>query len=110
MNTVVALALLAAAVLAKPHHKPATSGWTAPATYTTDVIISRAFLKKAFDFYKFEPNRSSKPVPYADISEPAKIYFDSTNSRSRIDYYGGQDSYIYRADLAPAGKFIIYII
>ena len=44
MRAILAIAALAAVALAKPHHKKPAGGpaWTAPATYQTDVIISRA--------------------------------------------------------------------
>lgn len=29
-------------------------------------------------------------LPYAEIEEPFTGYFDATNKRSRVDYYGGR--------------------
>eukprot|EP00455_Lapot_gusevi_P028847 TRINITY_DN308_c0_g1_i1.p1 TRINITY_DN308_c0_g1~~TRINITY_DN308_c0_g1_i1.p1 ORF type:complete len:527 (-),score=215.71 TRINITY_DN308_c0_g1_i1:82-1662(-) len=36
-------------------------------------------------------------LPYAEITEPIHIWFDAAAKSSRIDYYGGENSYYYLA-------------
>ena len=73
---------------------PASTANLAPTVFFFLVFFYFLFL-----FFSLSPGQ----VPYADISEPAHIYYDGANKRSRIEYYAGQDTYIYRADVAPYG-------
>ncbi|CAG2110740.1 unnamed protein product [Medioppia subpectinata] len=42
-------------------------------------------------------------LPYAEIKEPVVAYFDGSNNRSRVDYYGDLVQTIQRADLSDGG-------
>jgi hypothetical protein len=38
-------------------------------------------------------------LPYANITEPVRVFFDAENQREKIEYYNGLDSFLYRFDM-----------
>ena len=40
-------------------------------------------------------------LPYAELEEPFKVWFDGPNTRSRIDYYGGKLQLMFSISMFP---------
>ncbi|XP_041358235.1 digestive cysteine proteinase 2-like isoform X2 [Gigantopelta aegis] len=68
------------------------------------LFVETCFADSPPDFGKTYMVQGVLQLPYAEIVEPFAAYYDSTNNRSRIDYYGGMVVSIQRADQKPFGK------
>jgi len=67
------------------------------------VLLGAALAQPTFNYYTIDAIFS---LPYNGISEPIRTYYDGINNKSRTDYYGGLDTYIYRPDLFDFGVLL----
>ena len=63
-------------------------------------VAAFALDNSKFNYYTIDAIFS---LPYAGITEPMRTYFDGINNKSRTDYYGHQDVYLFRPDIFDFG-------